>query len=385
MTGNNHRDPLADLFSNVQLTGLSKPKSSTNQLAPLQIDLPDGISDRSPPKTETGLKKPKRPPRFTGEDYESRASDIEIEEVDSEDETEQNTSTEYSSEPSEESLPLEDQAAKTSQVEPEKIEPAAASNTSTDVQAKLRLVMLQQKMQRQRMALKKKQEAEQAAASLTSDTKSDTKATSGIIHAVQNDVPPVQSVNVTDSLAKLNSKLTQKDAPSAMELFLAAAAESENPSPKATKDVQPNAVASSPPPVQSTKPVEKSVKQVSKETTVTPKPLMGNRLMLQIEDMIRRKLPLLKEFHVASALDSFDRPLMKAIWRSHRSKFLMHGQLEYAVSALSVIDGLEHIEEGQLVAAYVETMASDYLIWVDIPNQRLVAAFADAKSYFANQ
>ena len=52
---------------------------------------------------------------------------------------------------------------------------------------------------------------------------------------------------------------------------------------------------------------------------------------------------------------------------------------------LSVIDGLEHIEEGQLVAAYVETMASDYLIWVDIPNQRLVAAFADAKSYFANQ
>ena len=149
MTGNNHRDPLADLFSNVQLTGLSKPKSSTNQLAPLQIDLPDGISDRSPPKTETGLKKPKRPPRFTGEDYESRASDIEIEEVDSEDETELNTSTEYSSEPSEDSLPLEDQAAETSQVEPEKIEPAAASNTSTDVQAKLRLVMLQQKMQRQ--------------------------------------------------------------------------------------------------------------------------------------------------------------------------------------------------------------------------------------------
>ena len=379
MTGNNQRDPLADLFSNVQLTGLSKPKPSTNQLAPLQIDLPDGISDRNPPKTETGLKKPKRPPRFTGEEYESRASDIEIEEVDSEDETELNTSTEDTSAESQDTVQLEAPATEeTSQVESEKTE-AVASNTSTDVQAKLRLVMLQQKMQRQRMALKKKQEAEQAAVSVKSDTKSDTKLTSGTIPAA-----PVQSVNVTDSLAKLNSKLTQKDAaPSAMELFLAAAAESENPSPKVKEVVQPRTVVA--PPVQSTKPVDKSVQQVSKETTITPKPLMGNRLMLQIEDMIRNKLPLLKEFHVASALDSFDRPLMKAIWRSHRSKFLMHGQLEYAVSALSVIDGLEHIEEGQLVAAYVETMASDYLIWVDIPNQRLVAAFADAKSYFANQ
>ena len=49
---------------------------------------------------------------------------------------------------------------------------------------------------------------------------------------------------------------------------------------------------------------------------------------------------------------------------------------EYAVAALSVVDAFEHIEEGQLVAAYVETTASDYLIWVDLPHQRLVAAFA---------
>ena len=50
-----------------------------------------------------------------------------------------------------------------------------------------------------------------------------------------------------------------------------------------------------------------------------------------------------------------------------------------------MIDAFEHIEEGQLVAAYVETTASDYLIWVDLPHQRLVAAFADAKSYFASK
>ena len=112
---------------------------------------------------------------------------------------------------------------------------------------------------------------------------------------------------------------------------------------------------------------------------------MGNRLILRIEEMIRTQLPLLREFHVASALDSFDRPLMRAIWRSHRTKFLISGQLEYAVAALSVIDAFEQIEEGQLVAAYVETTASDYLIWVDLPHGRLVAAFADAKSYFASK
>ena len=80
-------------------------------------------------------------------------------------------------------------------------------------------------------------------------------------------------------------------------------------------------------------PAPETVNSVTKQESPS-KPLMGNRLMLRIEDMIRTQLPLLKEFHVASALDSFDRPLMRAIWRSHRTKFLMSGQLEYAVAAL---------------------------------------------------
>ena len=41
----------------------------------------------------------------------------------------------------------------------------------------------------------------------------------------------------------------------------------------------------------------------------------------------------------------------------------MSGQLEYAVAALCVIDAFEHIEEGQLVATYVET-TSDLFNWV---------------------
>ncbi len=58
-------DPLADLFSNVQLTGLSKPKNKRTKLEPLQIDLPIESTERNPPvieKSQSGLKKPKRPP-----------------------------------------------------------------------------------------------------------------------------------------------------------------------------------------------------------------------------------------------------------------------------------------------------------------------------------
>ena len=65
-------------------------------------------------------------------------------------------------------------------------------------------------------------------------------------------------------------------------------------------------------------------------------------------------------------------------------KFFISGQWEYAVASLSVVDALETVEDGQLVAAYVETTASDYLIWVDLTHGRLVAAFADAGRYFAN-
>ena len=57
-------DPLADLFSNVQLTGLSKPKSKRSTLEPLQIDLPAETTERTPPVLEnaqSGFKQPKRP------------------------------------------------------------------------------------------------------------------------------------------------------------------------------------------------------------------------------------------------------------------------------------------------------------------------------------
>lgn len=375
-------DPLADLFSNVQLTGLSKPKSKASRLQPLNIDLPVESTQRNPPvvdEPQTGLKKPKRPPRYMGEAYESYASDIEIEELDSEDEGEEShvdaaavSNSENVGQVSQVSSVSDASIATETTPVPSTAPKKEPDTPAVDVQTQIQIALLQQKMQRQRLALKKKQE--------TANTGADGQAKNSVPDARVEDVSLVPSnrPQVEESLAKLNTKITQQKAsPSAMELFLAAAAESEQKKKESVlRPKQPEI---------KTKP--QRTPEVTPEAITQPiaKPLMGNRLMLRIEEMIRTQLPLLKEFHVASALDSFDRPLMRAIWRSHRTKFLMSGQLEYAVAALSVIDAFEHIEEGQLVAAYVETTASDYLVWVDLPHQRLVAAFADAKSYFASK
>ena len=378
-------DPLADLFSNVQLTGLSKPKNKGSRLQPLNIDLPVESTKRNPPvldEPQTGLKQPKRPPRYMGEEYESYASDIEIEELDSEDEENEEAEevkVEDVSVPDLENPPSSNAVSDTSKVDenllPSRPEPSQKSPTlekpAIDVNTQIQIAMLKQKMQRQRLAIKKKQEATKK------ESSSQVVPSATNVHSEPSPPAPSNLPQVEDSLAKLNTKITQQKAtPSAMELFLAAAAESEQQKDELRRPKAPEI-----------KPKPQKEPAVTPEAITQPiaKPLMGNRLMLRIEDMIRTQLPLLKEFHVASALDSFDRPLMRAIWRSHRTKFLMSGQLEYAVAALSVIDAFEHIEEGQLVAAYVETTASDYLIWVDLPHQRLVAAFADAKSYFANK
>ena len=182
------------------------------------------------------------------------------------------------------------------------------------------------------MALKKKQEAEKEA-KVADDTDPVSSSSDLNLRSTQSVESSSSRPQIEDSLAKLNSKITQqKSTPSAMDLFLAAAAESEQPQP--SKRAKPPAAKSVLQPVQQT-----GMKEPSQASV--PKPLMGNRLMLRLEEMIRSQLPLLKEFHVASALDSFDRPLMRAIWRSHRTKFLISGQLEYAVAALSVIDAFE--------------------------------------------
>ena len=57
--------------------------------------------------------------------------------------------------------------------------------------------------------------------------------------------------------------------------------------------------------------------------------------------------------------------------------------LERAVAAARVVDSLKHAPSGALIAAHAVTAASDYLVWIDLQSGSLVAAFADARAYFA--
>ena len=71
------------------------------------------------------------------------------------------------------------------------------------------------------------------------------------------------------------------------------------------------------------------------------------------------------------------------MWKGHRSKFLGDGQLERAVASTRVLDSFKLAPKGALIAAHAVTDASDYLVWIDLQTGSLVAAFSDARAYFA--
>ncbi|MCB9777851.1 MAG: hypothetical protein H6742_04745 [Alphaproteobacteria bacterium] len=108
-----------------------------------------------------------------------------------------------------------------------------------------------------------------------------------------------------------------------------------------------------------------------------------NELRDVVQDLIPAWLPGCGTVYVANAIAVKDRHVMAAVWKAHRSKFLADGQLERAVGAAAVLAALEQSEDGHLVAAHAVTDASDYLVWLDLGKNSLVAAFADARAYFA--
>jgi hypothetical protein len=103
----------------------------------------------------------------------------------------------------------------------------------------------------------------------------------------------------------------------------------------------------------------------------------------RIQELIPACLPGVGEVEVANAKVMDEREVLVAIWKSHRSKFLADGELERAVAAARVLQCFNTAPSGALVAAHVMTSASDYLVWIDLQTGSLVAAFADARSYFA--
>ncbi len=102
-----------------------------------------------------------------------------------------------------------------------------------------------------------------------------------------------------------------------------------------------------------------------------------------VQDLIPAWLPGIGTVYVANAIAVDKRDVLRTLWKAHRSKFLSDGQLERAVGAAAVLSALDQIPDGLLVAAHAVTDASDYLVWLDLDKRALVAAFSDARAYFA--
>jgi hypothetical protein len=109
----------------------------------------------------------------------------------------------------------------------------------------------------------------------------------------------------------------------------------------------------------------------------------ANVLTDKIQALIPAWLPGVGTYYVANAIITNERSILKALWKAHRAKFLSDGHLERAVGVASVLHALENTGQGELVAAHVVTDASDYLLWMDLGSDSLVAAFADARAWFA--
>ena len=383
-------DPLAKLFSGARLSGLSNPNKETNAtIEPLNFQIDENsfgdVQRHSPPKT---------PPRnaFYTEDTDSMV--VDVEEDSDEGQTQENNDVTDSVADVVESVPVQPIVAQPVVVEQEKTEssqtsPSVEKTAQMDVETRIKILKAKQAMELTRRKMQKEAIQQPVPSSVSTQTNT---VTSNSIHQTES-----VSAEVSSRVAQIDKVTQPKQEKSAMEMFLEAANAhttppkntptvsnvSPNVVPHATKTTQKNTKTKEPLPVTTSNVVSPIENNVAKVAKIPNKAIMANKLVLTVQSMIMERLPQLTEFHVVSAMDSFERPLLKAMWMTHKMKFLMQGKLEYAVAATSVIDSLETVEEGQLVAVYIETTASDYLIWMDTKEHRLIAAFANAGQYFA--
>ncbi|MED5372154.1 MAG: hypothetical protein VX899_14140 [Myxococcota bacterium] len=105
----------------------------------------------------------------------------------------------------------------------------------------------------------------------------------------------------------------------------------------------------------------------------------------QVAEILRRNLKGVDRLRVGKALRLEDRQVLKALWKAHRARFAQQGAIAEVVSTSQVIRALDKVAAGQLVAATVRTESSDYLVFIDLAGQATLAAFPDARAWYANQ
>ncbi len=108
-------------------------------------------------------------------------------------------------------------------------------------------------------------------------------------------------------------------------------------------------------------------------------------LVHKVQRLLDNKLRGLGPLDVNNCIAVADREVLRALWRAHRARFGALGLLSQVVGAAAVLDALDFVPDGMLVAAHVLTDASDYLVWLDMREGTPLAAFANARAYFVGQ
>ncbi|MBK9645726.1 MAG: hypothetical protein IPO67_11340 [Deltaproteobacteria bacterium] len=106
-------------------------------------------------------------------------------------------------------------------------------------------------------------------------------------------------------------------------------------------------------------------------------------LAVQVAGLLRRQLPSASKLEIVNALVLDERTTLRALWKGHRAKFAAQGALDQVVATTNVLRALDAVAEGQLVASIVETETTEYLVWVDLGSQATIAAFSNARSWYA--
>ncbi len=119
--------------------------------------------------------------------------------------------------------------------------------------------------------------------------------------------------------------------------------------------------------------------------SVAATPVSADDLADVVSSILHAGVPGLGPVYVANALRMDDRGLLTALWRAHRARFASVGEIERAVACGAVIRAVGSVAIGHLVAAHAVTDKTDYLIWVDLITRQPVAAFADARAWFASE
>jgi hypothetical protein len=105
----------------------------------------------------------------------------------------------------------------------------------------------------------------------------------------------------------------------------------------------------------------------------------------QVQAIITQRMRGIGEFRVANCIGVRQPEVLKALWKAHRTRFAAEGRLDQAVAAATVLDALDRIPLERLAVAHVLTATSDYLLWLDTTDHRLIAAFTDARAFLAGR